>query len=52
MNTPPEAFVFLQKAVTEVLTGQITVKKFVDEWERLWEKGRREGLTKDTFKLG
>lgn len=51
MNTPPEAFVFLQKGVAEVLTGQITVEKFVDEWERLWEKGRRERLSKDTFKL-
>lgn|GEM_PF-2441107 len=51
MGTPAEAFEFLKTGVAEILTGQITVDEFVKEWNKLWQKGREEGLTYDTFKL-
>lgn len=51
LTAPPEAHTFLSVGTQEVITGQRTVDEFVEEWERLWEKGRREGMTKDTFEL-
>ncbi|MGQ9622986.1 MAG: hypothetical protein ACUVTO_06045 [Candidatus Caldatribacteriaceae bacterium] len=51
MGTPAEAFERLKTGVAEIITGQITVDEFLKDWERLWQKGREEGLTYDTFKL-
>lgn len=51
MTCPPEVMSFLQKSAAMVLTNQITPGQWVEEFERLWAKGRAEGMTRDTFKF-
>lgn len=51
MTVPPEVMSFLQKSAAMVLTGQITSDQWVEEFQKLWDKSKAEGLTLGTFKL-
>jgi raffinose/stachyose/melibiose transport system substrate-binding protein len=51
MTVPPEVMSFLQKSAAMVLTGQLTSDQWVEEFQKLWDKSKAEGLTLGTFKL-
>ena len=49
MTVPPEVMTFLQTSAVRVITGQLTPKGWVDEFQKLWDKGKAEKLTLGTF---
>ncbi len=51
MAAPPEVMTFLQSSAARLMTDQLTAREWVDEFERLWQESREQGLTKDTFTL-
>jgi ABC-type glycerol-3-phosphate transport system substrate-binding protein len=49
--SPPEAGTWMTEGIGKTFIKEITPKEFVDQLDRLWQEGRKEGLTKDTIKL-
>ncbi len=50
--TPPTPLDWLSKGLQEVMLGKVSPADFVEKWEELWIEARKEGLTKDAFKIG
>lgn len=49
--SPPEAATWMTDGIGKVFLKQVTPEQFVDELDRLWQKGRAEGMTRDTVSV-
>ena len=50
MTAPPEVMTFLETCAVQVMTGQLTVDGFLEEFDDLWKKSVTEKNTLATFK--
>jgi len=49
MTAPPEVMTFLETCVVRVMTGQLTIDGFINEFDDLWKKAATENNTLATF---
>jgi len=47
---PPEAVSWMTDGIGKVFLKQITPEEFIDQLDAFWQKGREEGLTRDSMK--
>jgi len=50
MTAPPEVMTFLETNAVQVMTKQIDVPGWIDQFDSLWQKSKAEGMTLSTFK--
>lgn len=49
MMAPPRVMTFMETNAARLMTGDLDVDSWIEEFDRLWEEGREAGMTKSSF---